>query len=229
MKSVLIACAMMEDEVRCAIERTGADVEVAWVDRGFRSKPERLRSELQQCIDGAEAAGADRVLLAFGLCGNGAVGLKCRRAVLAMPRFDDCVNILLQRGERERRGLAQAGVMYLTRGWSQDTPATIVGQQRDYVRRFGERRAKRLMEAMFGAYRSVSVIDDGCYELAPVMEVACEGARVIGVDARCEPGGIFVLEKLLGGMWDDDILVCEPGRAVCQDDFEFGMMETARG
>ena len=223
MKRVLIACAMMEDEVRCAIERTRADVDVVWVDRGYHSKPERLRSELQDRIDCAEAEGADQVLLAFGLCGNGAVGLRCRHAVLAMPRFDDCVNLMLQCGERTRRGLAKAGVMYLTRGWTQDTPATIVGQQRDYVRKYGERRAKRLMEAMFGAYRRVSVIDTGCFDVNPVMDAARESARVIDVEADCVEGSNLVLEKLLAGKWDDDILTCAPGRAVKQDDFEFAM------
>ena len=218
---VLIACAMMEDEVACAVERAEEDVYTVWVDRGFHSEPDHLRAELQRNIDWVEERGAACILFAFGLCGNGAVGLVTRRAQLAIPRFDDCVNIMLEHGPRTCQGRAQGGVMYLTRGWTHDVAAAMYSMKDQYVAKYGERRAKRLMEAMYGGYHAVSLIDNGCYELEDAMEVARHSAESINVGVQVDPGSNQVLEKLICGPWDEDIVVCEPGRPLVQEDFFF--------
>ena len=223
----LIACAMMEDEVRAALERCGVALPVTWIDRGYHSKPEVLREKVQERIEEAERAGAGEVLLALGLCGCGAVGLHTERAVLAMPRFDDCVNLMLCTGERTSRGFAEAGVMYLTRGWSSDA-SLIVGQRELYRRKYGDRRADRLMRGMYGSYRAVSLIDNGCYDLQETREYAQRCADTIGVEVRTDPGSNIVLEKLVSGAWDDDILVCGPGRPVQQEDFDYEVLLDAR-
>lgn len=199
-----------------------------WVDRGYHEKPEVLRAKLQEMIDKAESEGATQVLLAIGLCGNGAVGLSCKHAKLVMPRFDDCVNLMLQAGERTCRGLARAGVMYLTRGWAHDA-TMITGQRALYVRKYGERRADRLMKAMWGAYRAVSLIDNGCYDLDEVREYADVCAESMGVGVQVDLGSNCVMEKLLSGEWDNDILVCEPGRAIKQGDFNDWKPDERRG
>ena len=216
---ILIACAMLEDEVRAAWDKYGRGMRIMWVDRGYHEKPDTLRIKLQEMIDTAEEAGATQVLLAIGLCGNGAVGLACKRATLVMPRFDDCINLMLQVGERTCRGLAQAGVMYLTHGWGHDA-TMVVGQRELYARKYGDRRANRLMKAMWGSYRAISLIDNGCYDLADVQEYADTCAKSLDVDVRIDLGSNHVLEKLLSGQWDEDILVCEPGRAITQEDFD---------
>ena len=216
---ILIACAMMEDEVRAAWDKHGRGMRIMWVDRGYHEKPDTLRARLQELIDEAERSGATQVILAIGLCGNGAVGLVTKHAELVMPRFDDCVNIMLQTGERTCRGLAQAGVMYLTRGWAHDA-TMICGQYELYSRKYGERRANRLMKAMWGAYKAVSLIDNGCYDLSDVQDYANICANSIGVDVRVDPGSNDIIEKLMAGPWDEDILVCKPGQPVMQEDFD---------
>ena len=216
---VLIACAMMEDEVRAACERCGVSIPITWIDRGYHSKPDVLRDKLQSSIDEAERAGADQVLLAIGLCGRGAVGLCTQRAVLAMPRFDDCVNIMLCTGTRTARGYAKAGVMYLTRGWANDA-SLITGQRELYRRKYGERRADRLMRGMYGAYHAVSLIDNGCYDVDDVRGYAQQCADVLNVSVQVDAGSNIILEKLVSGQWDDDILVRNPGQPVLQEDFD---------
>lgn len=217
---VLVACAMVEDEVRAAQEHCGVSLPTIWVDRGHHEKPDVLRVKLQESIGEAEAMGADEVLLAFGLCGCGTVGLHADHAVLAMPRFDDCVNLMLFTGERTARGYAQAGVMYLTRGWAHDA-TLITGQWELYRRKYGERRANRLMEGMYGSYRAVSLIDNGCYDIADVRGYACQCANTLGVDMRVDTGSNIALEKLVSGRWDEDILVYRPGSSVLQEDFDW--------
>lgn len=218
-RRMLIACAMMEDEVHAALDRCQVSMPVTWIDRGYHSKPDVLRQKLQESIDAAEEAGADEVLLAIGLCGCGAVGLRTKRAVLVMPRFDDCVNLMLCTGNRTSRGYAQAGVMYLTHGWAHDT-TLITGQRELYRRKYGERRADRLMRGMYGAYRAVSLIDNGCYDVDEVRGYAQQCADILGVGVQVDAGSNIVLEKLVSGKWDGDMLVYRPGEPVLQEDFD---------
>lgn len=221
-KKVLLACAMIEDEVRAALDVTGAQFdEIVWVERGFHTYPARLREELQRLINVAEADGAIQIVLVFGLCGGGVEGLSSNQATLALPRFDDCVNFMLETGNRCCRGQAKAGVFYLTHGWAHDEGHNPAAIRQDYIKRFGEKKADRLMRAMFGAYRSVTLIDNGCYDLESVMPCAHSAAETLDVEVNCVAGSNVVLEKLLAGRWDDDILVCPPGRAVEQGDFEY--------
>ncbi|MCI7686405.1 MAG: hypothetical protein MSS24_06730 [Clostridiales bacterium] len=35
-------------------------------------------------------------------------------------------------------------------------------------------------------------------------------------------GSIHVFEKLMSGSWDDDIIVCEPGEVISEENFAFG-------
>lgn len=223
-KRVLIACEMIEDELQAAFDATDATFdEIMWVERGFHMYPSRLKTELQRLIDMADQDGADCIVLAFGLCGGGADGLYSERAKLVMPRFDDCVNFMLETGHRCCRGRAKAGVFYLTRGWSYDYDQNPFSVYQDYIDRFGQKKADRLMEAMFGAYKAVTLIENGCYEPEVVLPYAHEAAEALGVDVDSVEGSNVILEKLLSGDWDDDILVREPGRRVCLLDFEYAL------
>lgn len=260
--TILIACSMMEDELRRVLEEKHLTYPVIWMERGYHSSPDKLRAVLQEQIclaeqrlrktDGAqqsaaenppsprccgrnenpetkdrpayagriaeETAGFPAVLLAYGLCGNGTEGLRTQSAVLAMPRFDDCINTLLCCGRRTCRAMEKAGVYYLTRGWTLDTGALLQSHQK-LLERFGEKKTARIMSMMYDGYRKVAVIDDGCYDTAPVQQYARECADLLHVDAETVPGGTDILEKLLTGNWDNDILVKQPGYPVEQEDF----------
>ena len=54
MKKVLIACLMMELETKNALEVTGSDAEVIWMEKGLHNKPENLCMVLQKTIEQAE-------------------------------------------------------------------------------------------------------------------------------------------------------------------------------
>lgn len=220
-KKMLIACSMIEDEINDVFSRFGCeDIEIRWQDRGYHNDPDNLRRVIQREIDRAEADGAEIVMLAYGLCGKGAAGWQTGRAVLAMPRFDDCVNMMLCTGKRSRRNYLKAGHMYLTGGWSRDEGALLTMLD-SYLAKYGERKGKKLMKLMLDSYTDVSVIDTGCYELKPVLDYADECAKQLGLAKSLVPGGNEMLEKLITGEWDEDILVKLPGEKVLEEDFEF--------
>ena len=43
MKQILIACAMLEDEINKIYEETGCEMPIVWVERGFHNTPEKLK------------------------------------------------------------------------------------------------------------------------------------------------------------------------------------------
>ena len=221
-KKILIACSMIEDEINAVFDHFGCgDIEIRWMERGYHNDPDELREVIQNEINRAEADGADTVILAYGFCGKGASGWRTKKAVLAMPRFDDCCNMMLCTGKRQKRNLLEAGNMYLTKGWSKDEGALLSMLERAQER-YGERRGLKVMKLMFDSYTKVTVIDTGCYELEPVQEYAEKCADLLGLELATVPGGNEILRKLITGDWDEDIIVKKPGEPVSDEDFEFG-------
>ena len=84
MKEVLLSCQMLEEEVKLALETTGAQIPVVWVDAGLHEYPDRLRQELERQIAALEQE-YDSILLGFCLCGNALVGIGGQRAKLVAP------------------------------------------------------------------------------------------------------------------------------------------------
>ena len=212
---------MIEDEINAVFDRFDvSDVEIWWEERGHHEYPDKLRAVIQAEIDRAEEEGADIIMLAYGLCGNGAIGWHTKKAVLAMPAFDDCINMMLCPEERDRRNYEEPGNMYITRGWTRDRGALLTMLER-YISRHGERRGRRAMALMFDSYRKVTVIDTGCFELEPICRYAEKCREEIGLEPCTVKGSNRVLEKLITGRWDKDILVKSPGDEVKDKDFEF--------
>ena len=221
-KKILIACSMIEDEINAVFDHFGCgDIEVRWMERGYHNDPDELREVIQNEINRAEADGADTVILAYGFCGKGASGWHTEHAALAMPRFDDCCNMMLCTGKRQKRNLLEAGNMYLTKGWSKDEGALLSMLERAQER-YGERRGLKVMKLMFDSYTKVTVIDTGCYELQPVEEYAEKCADILGLELCKVPGSNEIMRKLISGEWDEDIIVKEPGEPVRDEDFDFG-------
>lgn len=217
MKRVLVACSMMEDELRSVYEKIGCEVPIRWLERGYHNTPEKLRQVLQREID--ELGEYDEILLAYGLCGNGTAGLVSEKATLVLPKFDDCINLMLCTGARKTRGLAEAGSIYLTQGWIQDEEA-ILQKQEEYVEEYGEETAQEILEMMYEHYEKIAVIDTGCYDLKPVQDYAGRAGEMLSLEPVTVPGSTRILEKLLRGQWDEDFIVQRPGRPLTAAQWE---------
>ena len=218
MKQILIACAMLEDEIHKIYEETGCEIPVVWVERGYHNTPEKLRGKLQSLIE--EHQDVDIILLSFGLCGNGTNGIVSLGTRLVLPKFDDCINLLLCRGKRRSRGLTETGSLYLTRGWTLDSES-ILKQYEKYVEEYGQESAEAILEMMYEHYEKITVIDTKSYDRKPVLNYAREAAKLLDLIPETTEGSTEILRKLLTGRWEEDFIVLEPGQAVTAADFEW--------
>jgi len=102
----LIACSIFQRELCAALAATPHTVDVEFIELGDHDKPDQLRAFLQDHIDNPHAAHSqnkprayEAILLAYGICGNAATGLRARDIPLVIPRAHDCATLLL--GSRE--------------------------------------------------------------------------------------------------------------------------------
>ena len=208
MKSTLVACAMMEDELNYVFEKTGCSFPVIWIDRGYHNTPEKLRLKLQETIDGLQDQ--DEILLAFGLCGNGTEGIVSRKATLILPQFDDCINMLLCTGERTTRALTKADAIYMTRGWMYDDES-IMAKNDEYIENYGEETTQDILAMMYAHYQRIAIIDTESYPMEAVEEYADKAGSLLDLSIEKVKGSTKILEQLLERDWNENFIVQPPG------------------
>ena len=218
MKKLLIACLMMEAEVKNALEVTGSDAEVIWMEKGLHDKPEKLRAALQETMDKAEAeTHPDAVLLGYGFCGNAMQGLRAGNYTLVLPRIDDCITLFI--GSRERKARLEGGVgtMFQTYNWTDER--TILAEKERLYEQYDEDEAEELFDMMFGHYGRIAVLDTHCYDLAPVVEKTKKAAEALGYDHQVYEGYTDYLKELLTPPWPEArFIVKEPGETISMQD-----------
>jgi hypothetical protein len=207
MKTKLIACNMIRDEVELALAETGAALNVEWLEEGLHYNVNKLRGRMQEALDGS--ASYDRVLLAFGACGNMIDGLRVPGFELILPDADDCVTLMLY----PHRGGKEAGTYYLTGGWVR-LKRNAWNERADLTARFGEKKAARVMDQMFGGYHSLHLVNTGAYDLTEIEAESKENAASFDWAYDVEPGSIDWIKQLLTGPWDEKFLRFGPNETI---------------
>ncbi len=83
--TLVIACATVIEEM---LPLLPPDVGHRVLDFGLHTDPAKLRQTLQQTIDEVDPA-VDTIILGYGLCSQGVIGLRSAHARLVVPRGHD--------------------------------------------------------------------------------------------------------------------------------------------
>lgn len=217
-RTKLLACATVIEEMQGLLP---PEMTYEVLDFGLHLRPGGLRDTLQEAIDAACATGEfDTILLGYGLCSMALVGLKANNCTLVTPRVDDCIAIFLgSKKAYTEQNKKEPGTYYLTKGWIEvaDTPFS------DYeklIPKYGEERASRIMKTMLKHYTRIVYIDTGHTNKTPYVEYARKTAEKFDLRYEEIPGSNTLIEKMLFGPWDDEILVVTPGNTVTYLDFK---------
>ena len=142
-----------------------------------------------------------------------AARIVARHLTLVFPRVDDCVSLFLNCGCSREEIVRDGRSFYLTKGWlCHDNPF-----DKDFdiwVERFGEERARRLRKAMVRSYEHVKMIDTGAYEMVDWTPQSQAWAEDLELEDGTVPGSVQLLERLLAGPWDSEIVVVPPGERI---------------
>lgn len=205
MKTVILACNTIRDELEKAAAETNCPHEFVWVESGLHLVPESLRRRLQEELD--KISGVNRVLLAFGFCGNAVVGLKSGAYRLVIPRVDDCITLLL--GSKENRERWKGGTYFLTKGWLEGE-FNIWKEYQSVLARYGPKRTERVYRVMLAHYKFLGLIDTGAFDVPGLIPQVQEIAAALKLELLILPGTDGYLKRFLAGPWDADNFVTVP-------------------
>jgi hypothetical protein len=211
----VIACATVIEEM---LPLLSPNVAHEVLDFGLHLTPDKLRPALQDSIN---AAGAefDTLILGYGLCSMAVVGLTATNCTLVVPRVDDCIAIFLgsHTAYKEQSG-KEPGSYYLTKGWIEvgDTPFK---EYKPLVERYGEKRARRMMQLTLKNYTRLAYINTGQYEQERFREYARRTAAEFNLRYEEIAGSNALVKKMIFGPWDDDFVVAQPGQTITYADF----------
>ena len=97
-------------------------IDTRFLPGGLHEDPKALRERLQAIIDEADAPRLwDRIVIGYGICGRGTVGLRARRVPLYIPRVHDCIALFLGGDAAYRRQFKRCpGTYYISAGWFEE-------------------------------------------------------------------------------------------------------------
>ncbi len=214
MKTAVIACRTIEDELRFAMERTGIEYPILWLEQGLHNVPEKLNAALQSAL---EEAGAERVLLGMGFCGNAVKGLHVPVQELILPRVDDCISLLLGSVQRRLEVSREYAAYFFTEGWLRGERNIWVEHQH-MLETYGEELTEELEKSMFGHYRTLGLLDCGVKPVDGLVEGTKMIADGLHLTQQVIPATVRYLEELLTGPWPEKRFLVLSGGAVISDE-----------
>lgn len=213
MRTLIMACRTVENELRTAMAQAGANAPVLFLEAGLHIRPERLREAIQHDLDRIE--NVDVVLMGYGFCGKGLVGIKSDRFKIVVPRVHDCISLLL--GSTATRNQYGADIYFVTKGWL-DHEVSIVKEFDHTVARYGEQRGMKVMRMAMKNYTRLTAIDTGAYDIETVRPRLENLLEKMAWQYEKAPGSLRMFHKLIAGEWDEEFIVLEPGQEITLDD-----------
>lgn len=216
----IIACQVMEPEIEAL--KNGHDyVKTYYLDQGLHRTPSQMADLVQEQVDRADSQ-VDRVVLGYGLCSNGIVGVAARTQNLYVPRCHDCIAFFLGSPQAYLDDFhSRPGSYYLTPGWiaEKKDPLSII--EEEYVPRYGRETAEWAKREELKHYTHIVLIDTGITDLAPMRKIALENARFFDMEYLEIVGKsrAFFHKLVYGPYADDEFIVLKPGEAVAQEMF----------
>ncbi len=229
----IIACEILYRELCAAAARSINRVDVEFLPKGLHDMGQAgMSARLGEAVAAVDESKYDAVLLGYGLCSNGLLGLTARQIPLVVPRAHDCITLFLGNKERYLDYFhAHPGVYFKTSGWiergegltqySQDSIQQKAGMTQSYeelVAKYGEDNAKYLYEQlcdMTRNYSGIAFIKMGIEPDDRFERQAREEAAERGWKFEQLAGDMTLIQQLLDGPWDDDrFLVIPPGSRV---------------
>ncbi|KPU43734.1 hypothetical protein OXPF_25940 [Oxobacter pfennigii] len=220
MKTIAVACKTLKSEIIHVIEEMNIDFPVIWIKSGLHNTPEKLSHALQDTLDTID--NVDNILMLYGNCGNSLIGLHHDKARIIIPNVSDCISLFLGGDKIKKQWDEKAVSYYLTKGYL-ESESNIWTDYTYCLNKYGEKRAKRVMEAMLKSYEKLRIIETGAYELQEILESTKQIASTLDLEHEVIKGSINILYKALKEEWDDDFIIVDPGVQI--DYKHFGVMQ----
>lgn len=210
MKTVVLACRTLEDELAAAIRQSGKCYELCWLESGLHNVPRKLNARLQEELDKIEA---DRVLLAMGFCGNAVAGIHGNFEMI-LPRVDDCISLLLGSVEHRMEISRELAAYFFTEGWMRGERNILVEYEHT-LEKYGPELTESIMEMMYSHYRTLAILNCGVGDVSGLMARTRDISAALGLEQLEVRGTLNYLTELLSGPWPEErFITVAPGEVL---------------
>jgi len=228
MRLKLILCKVLQREAYLCASRCPNIVDIVLMPQGLHNTPEILRQKVQEEMNRTtDVSGEpyDAILLGYGLCSNGIVGLTSTVPVV-VARGHDCITLLLGSRKRYRDYFdSHKGIYWYSVGWIESAP--MPGKHRceqllqEYTEKYGADNAQYLLEleqTWIKEYKRAVFIDWHLPGTDDARAFTKQCAASLSWDYDELEGDSTLFQRLLDGDWSaDDFLTIQPGQMICED------------
>ena len=242
MKNLAIVCDVMKNEFMKYAEAAENNLDCIFIEQHLHNTPDKMTVKLQEAIDSVDKS-YDKILLGYGLCSNGVVGLKSDSHEILIPKVDDCISLFLGSKKRYLEEFKKdPATYYLCKGWIEyggdpyrgylvwtgqenKIPSGWIRQKEIYGRRYDNEMAKFLFIEMMKNYSQITLIDNGDIEeihMEYTKNMVAFMSEMLDkeINLKILQGSSGFLEKLVKCQYDEDnFLKFKPGRKILQEDF----------
>ena len=228
----LVGCSIFKNEIQFLEPHITSRIDYYWLPQRLHNRPLELRKLVQEEIDTVDRSGNpyDAIVLLYGLCSKGTVGIFSRNHSLVVPKVQDCIAILLGSNRRYRDHFAQKpGTYWFTRGWIETgfTPGKrsryrgvydpYKERYKEYRKQFDREVSRYLInewdQRWIRNYTTLAFIDWGMEDDQRFRRKAEENARALKLEFETIQGDTTLILNLLNGHWDDETyLITRPGQ-----------------
>ena len=172
---------------------------------------------VQEQVDQA-AAYAERIVLGYGLCSNGIVGVKAREQGLIVPKCHDCIGFFLGSPAAHKKVFEERpGTYYLTPGWVAEKKDPLGIVEEDYMTRYDRQTAMWVMEEELKHYTHIALIYVEMKDIGPLRDRTMENVRVFKKKYEEVKGSLDYFCKIVRGPYDSELFFkLKPGEKVSQ-------------
>lgn len=243
-RSVILACEMIEDEVRLALEALprAERPPLVWVESGLHDRPEKLRVTLRSLIETLDEGARNGKPVAVPSVRPGKGPAESRRDEVVVGPVDEVILALGFCGNA-LQGLSARYLtlvfprvddcisLLLNRGCvREEIPRnprhyyltrgwfnhenSLKESLHDWIERYGPERAARLRKTLFSGYERISLIDTKAYDVEECIPQSREVADELDLDHGVVQGSVQLLIRLFKGERDSEIVVVPPQETI---------------
>ncbi|MDD3628897.1 MAG: DUF1638 domain-containing protein [Actinomycetota bacterium] len=215
-KIKLIVCDVIYDELK---NKLTEEWDIASFEKSLHEHSDKLREKLQNEIN--KSQNYDIIVLGYGLCGNGTLGLVSPKVPIVIPKVDDCITLLLGSTEERKKQLKiEPGTYFLTRGYIGETGDFILPGISEIKNKYDKDTLQWVVKEMLKNYRKIAFIDTGNYNSSEYKEKARQEAVKLGLKFEEIKGSNKILDKVVNKNWNGQFIIIRPGAIITSDMFD---------